>query len=192
MQKNIIKSVLLLTPIMFITACARDLSSNTYTDSSTTGLVVEGTVVSKRDVKVKGSDKLQNNGVGIVSGGVGGAVAGSTIGGGRGSAVTAVGGALAGAAIGSLIQDQLSESEGIEYIVKVRKENLAAKSKTKDDLNVTISNSSVSSKVKNSVDADMNTELVSIVQGKDIVIPVGQKVYVIYSDDRPRIVPVEK
>ncbi len=191
MQKIATKFLILSAPVILLSACARDLSSNTYTDSSTVGLVVEGVVVSERTVKVKGSDKLQNNGAGIVAGGVGGAVVGNTIGNGRGSAVTAVGGALAGAAVGALIQDQLSESEAIEYIVKVRKENLAANSKSKDDLNISVSNSSVASKLKNSVDTDMKTELVSVVQGKDVVIPVGQKVYVIYSDDRPRLVPVQ-
>ncbi len=183
-----IKLILLAVPLLLLASCSRDLSSNTYSDSSTVGLVVEGVVVSERHVKVKGSDKLGNNGAGIVAGGVGGGVVGSAIGNGRGSAVAAVGGALAGATIGALVQDQLSESEGIEYIISIKKENLAATSKSKEDLNINVGGSSVSNKVKNSIDSNMKTELVSVVQGTDVVIPVGQKVYVIYSDDRPRLV----
>ena len=189
MQAVKTKIVMGMMTLVLLASCSRDLSSDTYKDSSTVGLVLEGTIVSQRTVKLVGKDRLQDNGTGMLAGGVAGGVAGSTVGGGKGSALAAVGGAIAGAVIGSFAESELSKSEGIEYIVKVKKDNLASNTKSdKVDVNF---NSSVGTKIKSSIDTDMKTEMIAIVQGKDVVLSVGQKVYVIYSDDRPRLVPIQ-
>jgi outer membrane lipoprotein SlyB len=188
LNKKII-SAIVLAILTFLSGCARDLDSDTYVDSSTIGLVLEGTVVSARPVKVKGADKLGNNTMGGLAGGVAGGVAGSAIGQGSGKAAAVAGGAIAGAVLGAVAESQLSTSDGIEYIIRVGQNNLAATAKT--DSSVTFGGSSVGDKIKDSVQTDMKTELISVVQGKDVVFNVGQKVFIIYSDDRPRVVAAQ-
>ena len=155
------KKLLMLSIITLLTSCARDMSSSSYVDSATSGIVLEGVIVSSRPVTIKGSDKLGDNTVGLLGGGVAGGVLGSTIGRGTGSVVGAVGGAAAGALLGSVVQQQLSESDGFEYIVKVNRDNTPA--------------------------SNTKTELISVVQAKDVIYTNGQHVYVIYADDRPRL-----
>jgi outer membrane lipoprotein SlyB len=175
--------------LLGLSGCARDLDSSTYVDSSTVGLVLEGVVISARPVKVKGADKLGNNKTGMLAGGAAGAVGGSMVGQGGGQVAAAVGAGLVGAALGALAESELSTSDGIEYIVKVSKENLGANDRSNSSVN--FGNNSVDNKLKNSVQTSMKTEMISVVQGKDVILPVGQKVYVIYSDDRPRLVAAQ-
>lgn len=172
-----------------IAGCARNIDSGTYVSSDTSGVVLEGVVVSARQVNVKGSDKLQDNALGGIAGGVAGGAVGSTIGGGSGRTVATVGGAIAGAVIGAAIQDGLSSSQGMEYIVKVSKENVASGSAYSSNENITINQGKVSQKITNSTQTNLKTELISVVQGMDQVLQPGQRVYVIYNDSRPRVVP---
>src|SRR5690606_32550880 len=97
---------LLLGVLMLATACARDLGSDEYVSSSTSGMVLEGVVVSARPVKVKEEDKNQLN-TGGLAGGVVGGIGGSQIGGGSGQVAATVGGALAGMVLGSLMESRL-------------------------------------------------------------------------------------
>ena len=154
--------------LLMLSGCARNLDTNNYVSSSTSGVVLEGVVVSARAVTVSDTDRLGGNGAGIIGGGIAGGVAGSTIGQGKGAVLGAVGGAAIGAVAGAVIQDQLSTSDGMEYIVKLKDENIGSPYKTRPA-------------------AQSKTELISVVQGKDVVFSAGQKVYVIYNDDRPRM-----
>ncbi|MDX1949863.1 MAG: glycine zipper 2TM domain-containing protein [Rickettsiales bacterium] len=172
---------------LLLVSCHRNMDSNVYTQNNTIGVVVEGEVVSARQVQVKETERLQDNALGGLAGGVGGAVAGSGIGKGRGSTLGGVGGAVAGAAVGALIQDALSTTKAMEYIVKVTSEEGATTGRRND---IRLGRNGISDNVKNSIDSgNTKTKLISVVQGMDVVFGVGQKVYVAYSDDnRARLI----
>ena len=151
------------------------------------GKVLEGVVVSARPVKITQNDTLGDNAMGGLAGGVAGGVAGNSIGGGHGQALATVGGVIAGALIGSAIQSELSNSEGMEYVVKVGKDNQSTADKDKKTKQVKIGSEKVGDAIKDSIDTNMKTELISVVQGNDEVFTKGQRVYVIYNDGRARI-----
>ncbi len=171
---SLLVSIIILS--VFVNGCARDLSSNVYSSGSTLSLTLDGKVVAVRQVTVKNNDKLGDNTGGIVAGGLGGAAVGSTVGGGNGQTVGVVGGALAGAAIGALAEGQLGKAQGYEYIVKVDTSKLKS--------NYYEGNAAM----RNAISSATTSGIVTIVQGTDTVLTVGQKVYVIFSDDRTRIV----
>jgi outer membrane lipoprotein SlyB len=162
---------------LVLASCARDLSSNVYTSDSTLSLTVEGVVVSARPVTVKNTDKTGDNTGGMLAGGVMGGVLGSNVGKGGGNAIATVGGALAGAAAGAVLQDKLGTSKGYEYMVKVDT------SKIKSDYY------EGSPAMRAAISSAATSGLITVVQGTDVVIPAGQKVYVIFSDSRTRIIP---
>ncbi len=172
---------------VFLVSCHRNMDSSVYTQQNTIGVVVEGVVVSARQVKVKEAERLQDNALGGLAGGAGGAVAGSGIGKGRGSTLAGIGGAVAGAVAGAMIQDALSTTTAMEYIVKITSEDDSANSRRND---LRLARNSVSQNVKNSIDTgNTKTKLISVVQGMDVVFGVGQPVYVAYSDDnRARLI----
>lgn len=106
---------------LLLTACARDINSDSYQMSSvgSADQVGQGVIVDVRTVTIQG----QNSG-GALIGGVAGGVAGSTIGRGSGSVLASVGGALAGAFIGGLTQKELSEQKALQYIVRLTDGNM--------------------------------------------------------------------
>lgn len=171
---------------MILSGCARKMDSNHYVSSDSMGIVIEGTVLSARPVTIKESDRLQDNGVGALGGAVAGGVAGNSVGGGSGRTAATVGGALAGAVIGALIQDALNESQGMEYIVKVNQKNKAAGTAGRED--ISIGGNSVASKMRNSIDTSMSSDTISVVQGTDVVFAVGQPVYVVYNNNKARLI----
>lgn len=177
MYKIFHKSIIFIILTTFISGCARDLSSNVYTSDSTLNLTMEGEVVSVRPVTVKESDRLSDNTGGMAAGGIAGGVLGSTMGKGHGNTAAIVGGALAGAAVGTLLQDRLGISKGYEYLIKVDT------SKIKSDYY------EGSSAMRNVISTAVTSGLVTVVQGTDISIREGQKVYIIFSEKRTRIIP---
>lgn len=162
---------------LLLSSCARDLSSNVYSSSSTLSLTLEGNIVSTRPIVIKENENLGDNVAGGIGGGAMGAALGSTVGNNGGKTVAVVGGALAGAVAGAAIQGALGKSEGFEYIVKVD---------TKGLNNFDYEGSAA---MRDAVSAAKTNGLVTIVQGKDVVLAQGQKVYVIFSDKRTRIIP---
>jgi outer membrane lipoprotein SlyB len=179
------------TTLAFTTSCAKDLGGSTYVDSANAGVVLEGTVVSARPVKIKSSDKLGgagSNGLGMLGGGAMGGIAGNSLGKGTGNAAATVGGAILGAVIGNVIEDQLGQSEGVEYIVKVSDDNMSTGDSSDENVSISTGNS-IKNKITNNTKIKAKTKMVSVVQGKDQIFSPGQKVYVIYSDDRPRLAP---
>lgn len=176
MKSFISKSIAVLSLVAFLSGCTRDLSDSMYTSDSTFNLTMEGVIVSTRAVKIKDSDKRNNTG-GMLAGGAMGAALGSGVGGGSGKTIAIVGGAIAGGLAGAAIQGKLGESKGFEYIIKVDT------SKIKDtyfDGNASMRNVVATAKLNG---------LVTVVQGADSVLGVGQKVYVIYSENRTRVIP---
>ncbi len=173
-MKNFYGIILSAAILMVFSGCSRDLSNSTYTSDATLSLTLEGEVVSIRKVTIKENDKLSGNTGGIIAGGVMGGVLGSAMG---NNSIATVGGALAGAALGSVAQNALSSSEGAEYIIKVDA------SKIKDGY------SQGNAAMHNVVSTAKTSGLITVVQENDPTISQGQKVFVIYSDKRTRIIP---
>jgi outer membrane lipoprotein SlyB len=176
-QNHFRKLYLLLCLTCLLTSCARDLSNSTYISSSTTNFTLEGQIIAARPVVIKEYDKLKENEDGILAGSLVGGFAGSTIGGGRGSNLGAAGGVVAIGILGALIESSLSEAKGIEYIVKV-------------DVSKVEKNSCYDcTKAMNSfIESARSNGLITIVQSPDNQMVAGEKVYVIFSNDRARIV----
>jgi outer membrane lipoprotein SlyB len=178
MQKFFSKTLATILFISTLSGCARDLSHTTYTSDSTLNVVLYGQVLSSRQVKVRESDKMEAGG-GAVIGALGGGAAGGLAS--NGGAAAIVGGAVVGGVFGAVAERGLSSSTGIEYIVKVDT------SKLRDDYY------EGSSLMRNSLAAVKTTGIVTIVQAKekknDRPIEIGQKVLVIVSEKRTRIVP---
>lgn len=162
-----------------LSSCARDLSSSTYTSDSTLSSTLEGMVVAVRQVTVKEHDKLEDNKMGMLAGGAMGGVAGSGIGGGTGQSMALVGGAIVGGLAGAAIEQKLGEAKGLEYIIKVDI------SKLKDNYY------GGSPAMRNAISSATTSGLITIVQGVDNPIGEGQKVYVIFSDKRTRVIPAK-
>jgi outer membrane lipoprotein SlyB len=81
---------------------------------------ISGVVISARTVHIDGA-----TGAGAGTGGLAGAVAGSSIGGGdRANALGAIGGAVAGALIGAAVEHSSTAQDGIEYVVETANGNL--------------------------------------------------------------------
>ena len=176
--------------MLVLTGCSRDIASDTYTTSSTGGKVLEGEIISARHVKIKDHDKLQDNTLGGLAGGAGGAVGGASIGNGTGSIATSIGGAIIGAVAGAYVQDALSTTDGMEYLVKLDEKYIRdADSRTKKMIKES-GKASVRDDMKMSIDTNTQTDIISVVQKADPVLAEGSRVYVVYHDDRARLEPI--
>lgn len=165
---------LILVQLFVLTSCARDLSSDLYTSDSTMSLTMEGAVIAVRKIKINDTDRLSDNSVGIVAGGASGAVLGYHS---DSSMPIIVGGALIGGLVGAGIQNKLSQATGYEYIVKIETEKL------KD------SYYEGSAVMRGAISAARTSGLITIVQNTKNPIAEGQRVYLIVSDKRARIIP---
>lgn len=169
--------------------CARDMNANTYTSDAAVGKVLEGTVLTATPVTIKNSDKLQDNTMGMLGGGVVGGLAGSGVGKGTGQSLAIAGGALAGAALGSVIQDKLGTNKGMQYVVRIDSKYVDHSRGPKVTRNVKFGDGSVDQDIKDSIAVqDTKTDLLSVVQGNDVIFQPGQRVLIVYNNDRPRLV----
>jgi len=186
------KIIAILAAASFMLAgCGRNMAGDTYTAGSASGKVLEGKIVSMRPVTIKDHDKLQDNTAGGLAGAAAGGVGGASIGHGNGSIAAAIGGAVIGAVAGAYAQDALSTSEGMEYVVKLDKQYVGNDSGSKHNKSVKESTKgSVSDDVNTSIDSNAHTDMLSVVQAADPALKAGSKVYIIYSNDRPRLAPV--
>jgi len=173
--RNAVLGCLLLS---VMAGCSRDLSSDVYTSDSTLNLTLEGKILSARPITIKEEDKAGLGG-GALAGGALGGVAGSTAGDGSGQVAAAIGGAVAGAVLGAVAENQLGGSNGYEYIVKVDTKNL------KGDYY------EGNGAMRNAISSATTSGLVTVVQGTDVKLAPHQKVYVIFSEKRTRIIPAE-
>ena len=85
-------------------------------DAQRMSSVIDGTVLTVRNVTVDGSQ----SGGGAAAGSVVGAIAGSSVGGRRESAVVGVLGAVAGAVIGNAIERNVTREDSLEIMVQLR------------------------------------------------------------------------
>ena len=165
-------SNILIISLLFLTSCARDLSSDLYTSDSTMSLTLQGQVLAVRKIKIKDTDRLGDNQVGILSG----AVAGGALASNSDSVPIMVGGAVLGGIVGGAIQDKLSENIGYEYIIKIDTKNLG------DDYY------EGSPMMKNAISSARTSGLITVVQNTKEPLREGQHAYVIISDKRARII----
>lgn len=177
--------VILVSCLTFLSACTKDLSSTTIKDSATGAKVLEGKIISAHAVKVKSADKLQDNGLGMLGGGVVGGVGGSAFGKGTGNTGATVLGAIAGAAAGALIQDALGTQEAMEYLVKIDKKYV--REATKISKRVSSKGGDIEDDLNDSTDVSTKTDIIAVVQDAEPELTVGKRVYIIYHDDRPRL-----
>lgn len=178
MKGFIIKGMAIVTTLALLSGCARDLSSDMYVSSSTLNLTLEGKVLAVRAVKVRDDEKrLTDNTGGMLAGGALGAVTGSAIGKGAGNTAAIVGLGLAGAAAGALVQSKLGESSGYEFTIKVDT------SKMKDHYY------EGNAAMRNVISTAITSGLVTVVQKDNPGLGQGSHVYVIYSDNRTRVIP---
>jgi len=188
------KAIVLIAVAALLSGCSRDMSSNTYTQSSAAGKVLKGTIISTRTVTIKEHDKLQDNTTGGLAGGALGAAGGSAIGNGTGGIAAAIGGAIIGAVGGAYVQDALGTNEGIEYIVQIDSGYVdkgdAAMAGTGKKIKENSSGGIVQDDVATSVNTNMKTDMISVVEKADPALVTGSRVFVIYSNDRPRLTPI--
>jgi outer membrane lipoprotein SlyB len=104
-----------------LTSCSSEISADTYSDIHVgeTSTTYMATVISVRNVKVAGNDKMDKNESGKTTGAITGGLAGSNIGGGRGNGTALIAGALVGGIAGAIIEKKLKVQEGIEYVLKL-------------------------------------------------------------------------
>lgn len=107
--------------LLLLGGCAKNLSPDDYSESDA-GAAVEtyrGTILSVRTIKVKGGDRLEDNKIGLIGGGLAGGILGSQLGKGRGSSVGAIAGVAAGALGGSMLEQKMKTQDGLEYTVQL-------------------------------------------------------------------------
>jgi outer membrane lipoprotein SlyB len=113
--------LMLLIATALTTGCARQLSSNVYSEDSVgeASETYPGVIIGVRTVSVEGGDSLGDNTLGIIGGGVAGALVGSTIGKGGGNTLATVAGGLLGATGGAYAEKALKSQQGMEYVVSL-------------------------------------------------------------------------
>jgi len=186
MRKNLLISTLAITLSLGLTACAPNISPDVVSASNANEVqtAVEGVIVSKRTVTVKGDSNLLGTGIGAVAGGI----AGSTIGAGRGEMLATLGGAVLGGAAGNMAQDKLTTQQGVEYVVKLTQEEgptttvstTGNSSNTNTDGTTTTGTSKGSNKSSTTISSkSAANRYVNVIQGQGAqVLQVGQKVLV--------------
>jgi outer membrane lipoprotein SlyB len=84
-----------------------------YADVGRASLVEFGTIITSRQVDIKG----QNTGTGAVIGGTAGGLAMSGVGSGNGNAAAVLGGVLVGAVAGAIAEQSMADRIGVEYTI---------------------------------------------------------------------------
>lgn len=111
------KKLLIAASVVALAACSTTSPDVVQRgDAQRLSQVQDATVLSVRPVTVDGSQ----SGIGGAAGGVVGAIAGSSVGGHRESAVVGVLGAVAGAALGNAIERSATKEEAVEILVQLR------------------------------------------------------------------------
>lgn len=110
------KILVVLMMAVFLTACGAGNTNTTYRRSQIgkTGSTSTGVIVAMEVITTEG----ENTGLGTIAGGAAGAIAGSAIGGGRGSALAAIGVGVAGAVAGNLIEKKILTDTAFEFLIQ--------------------------------------------------------------------------
>lgn len=114
------RPTLLLTALFasaaLLSGCASNLSGSSYSraDARAVQSVRMGTIESLRPVQIEGTKTP----IGILAGAAVGGIAGNSIGGGRGKAITTILGGVAGGAAGSAVEEGITRTQGVEIVVR--------------------------------------------------------------------------
>ena len=114
--------VMLLPAIMLISACAPNVSPNSYSVGSVgeVNRTIDGIIISAREVSINGTSSI-----GGPAGLAAGAVAGSALGGGaRANIAGAIGGAVIGGVAGAVAENSITKQKGMEYVIQTSNGNL--------------------------------------------------------------------
>ena len=120
-MKAFLQLVLSAVVVFSFCSCGRQMSSDVYAGPGVgeSAVTYNGTVVHVRQVTVQGAEDLSGNTMGLIGGGVAGALVGSAFGKGSGKIYTTIGGAALGATAGAFTEKKLSEQDAMEYIVEL-------------------------------------------------------------------------
>ena len=173
------KLSIILFAALFLSSCARDLDSDVYTADSTLSLTMEGKIINVRAITIKNSDKASDNTTGMLGGAALGGLGGAQAGKGSGRAAGAIGGAVVGGVAGTLIEGQLGKQQGYEYIIKV------------DTSKLKYDHFEGTKIMRDAISSATTSGMVTVIQGKDVKLQKGQKVYVIFSDKRARVISAD-
>lgn len=168
MKKHLLTGLMASLMILGATGCTPNISPDVTqaSDANEVQTAVEGVIVSKRVVTVKG-----DNMIGTLAGAGLGAIAGSAVGGGsRVPAMAAIGGALIGGAAGNAIENKMTTQQGIEYVIRL----------TQTDSNtVTVQRTGFRAATTKVSSQSSANRYITVVQGQGAqALPVGQKVLV--------------
>ena len=119
-----VKVMIIVATATILGACVSSNSGSVYKrgEARTVQTVKKGVVESVRQVKLEGTKSPVGTGAGAVVGGI----AGNSMGGGRGRAITTVIGALAGGLAGSAAEEGFTRKDGVEITVKLESGNMIA------------------------------------------------------------------
>lgn len=111
--------ILLAVSALLLASCVRHIDSNVYASRQVgeVSTTYAGIIRNIREVCIQEHDRLEDNGLGIVGGGVAGGVIGSSLG--RGHLAPTAIGAVTGAIAGSLIENSARKQMGFEYTVEL-------------------------------------------------------------------------
>lgn len=153
---------------LLLGGCAKTIDPSTYTEQGVGEITSakQGVILNVRDVTVKTGDKLEENGMGILLGGVAGGLGGNEFGAGSGRTAATIGGVVLGSALGALAQNAAGTQPGVEYIVKVWDAENVLTTTGKE-------------KTENRQVNRVNERLLTIVQGPTPRFQPGQQVFVI-------------
>lgn len=114
---NLGKLTIIGVVFLSLIGCATSKDGDVYSrdQSQRVHTVAMGKVLDVRKVKIEGT----KSGVGTIGGGVIGGIAGSTVGGGRGSAIAATLGAIVGGIAGSAIEEGTMRQDGVELTIEL-------------------------------------------------------------------------
>lgn len=168
MKKYLLSGLAVAVLGLGLNGCTPNISPDVMqsSDANQVQTALEGVIVSKRIVTVKGDNML-----GTLAGAGLGAVAGSAVGGGdRMHLLMGMTGALAGGAAGNAIENKMTTQQGIEYVIRLAKQ---------DSGETTINRQGYrASKTTISSQSSAN-RYVNVVQGSGAqILNVGQKVLV--------------
>lgn len=131
-MKKILLSILCFSFAFSLTACAPNLSPNSYTSDQVgvASTVKRGVIISRRPVNID-----NNTGAGGLVGVGAGAVAGSQIGGsGAANALGAIGGAVVGGLLGNAAEKSINHQTGFEYIIRQRNGKVISVVQTQENM----------------------------------------------------------
>lgn len=169
MKIKILMTTTLTMLLLNLTACAPNISPDTVSASNANAIqaAVEGTIVSKRIVTVRGDNNIVGTGIGAAAGGI----AASTIGGGKGQLLATLGGAVLGGATGHVVQDKMQTQQSIEYVVRLAQQESGTTTIKTEGMNTSMTTVSRTS---------AQDRYVTLIQGQgQQALQVGQKVLIV-------------